>query len=163
MNRLAVDPGPAATGFAVERGSEIVLFGTRRFRDLERGRHSDWESECAELYAQWLTYTVRKHLILEVMVEDAFLGRRSPDVRWVCWAHISTALLCKREGVRYRPFGSSTMKRFATGKGNAKPKEMIAAAQRRGYAVQTDHEADAVMALLMSQDGAMPGPLGRVA
>ena len=161
VTRLAIDPGPAFTGWAIEQDNDVRAFGARRFRAIERGRHQGWEAECAELFSRWLTWMVNQHRVGEILVEETFIGRNMPDVRWLGWAHVATALLCLRLGLEYRPIANGVLKRFATGDGRAKPRAMIAAARARGYLVETDHEADAIFMLLMSQDGALPGPLGR--
>jgi crossover junction endodeoxyribonuclease RuvC len=52
---------------------------------------------------------------------------------------------CTRHRIEYRGYGPSEVKKFSTGKGNAKKPAMIAAARDRwGYSGDDDNEADAV-------------------
>jgi len=50
-------------------------------------------------------------------------------------------------GVPYRGVPVGTIKRHATGKGNASKEAMIAAARSRGFAPADDNEADAIAIL----------------
>jgi Holliday junction resolvasome RuvABC endonuclease subunit len=66
-------------------------------------------------------------------------------------------------GIDHTPIGPSTLKKWATGNGNAKKPEMIAAARRRfNCAVQDDNEADALLILAWALAG-RPDPAVRVA
>jgi Holliday junction resolvasome RuvABC endonuclease subunit len=162
MSRLALDPGPAFTGWAVETKGKICSWGTRRFRDADRGRHPEWEAEAADDFARWLTFMAKEHELGEILCEQMFIGRPSSDIRWVGWACVSVALFCRRLRLKHRPLSTGDMKKFATGSGRASSREMTEAARRRGYAVEDDHQADAIFMLIMSQPGALPGPLGQL-
>ena len=61
---------------------------------------------------------------------------------------------CERHGVPYQGVPVGTIKKFATGKGNADKAAMIAAAQRWGGRPEDDNEADALALLhwAMSQE-----------
>jgi len=65
-------------------------------------------------------------------------------------AHVYGGLLgtlqtwCEENGVTYEGAGVGTIKKFATGKGNADKKAMIAAARGFGTDTDDDNEADAV-------------------
>jgi hypothetical protein len=50
-------------------------------------------------------------------------------------------------GVPYEGVPVGTIKRHATGKGNAPKQAMIAAARARGYSPEDDNEADAIAIL----------------
>lgn len=47
--------------------------------------------------------------------------------------------------IELMPVHTATLKKFATGRGNANKDEVIAAARERGYNPQDDNEADAIM------------------
>ncbi len=49
--------------------------------------------------------------------------------------------------IELMPVHTATLKKFATGKGNAGKSEMIKAAENRGWKVSDDNEADAVLLL----------------
>ena len=52
--------------------------------------------------------------------------------------------LCIELGVEVANYAATEIKKFATGKGNAKKPDMIAAAQALGYTPEDDNEADAI-------------------
>lgn len=54
---------------------------------------------------------------------------------------------CERHGVPYQGVPVGTIKKFATGKGNADKAAMIEAAKRRGHRPEDDNEADALALL----------------
>jgi Holliday junction resolvasome RuvABC endonuclease subunit len=55
---------------------------------------------------------------------------------------------CEHHGLAYEGVPVGTIKRHATGKGNATKDEVIAAVQARGFAPADDNEADALALLL---------------
>ena len=55
-------------------------------------------------------------------------------------------------GVPYQGVPVGTIKRHATGKGNAPKEAMIAAARAKGFAPADDNEADAIAILMWSID-----------
>ncbi len=57
-------------------------------------------------------------------------------------------LWCEENGIEYKGYSPTEIKKHATGKGNAKKPEMIAAAQKKFRRVfESDDEADAVWLL----------------
>jgi len=64
---------------------------------------------------------------------------------------------CARHGLEHAAVHTATLKKFATGHGNAKKPEMIAAAQARfGYPVADDNEADALWLLAYAETVILP-------
>lgn len=60
---------------------------------------------------------------------------------------------CEENGVEYRAYSASEIKKFATGKGNAgKPTMIKAAKERLGYTGNDDNEADALWLLNLCKD-----------
>jgi Holliday junction resolvasome RuvABC endonuclease subunit len=65
-------------------------------------------------------------------------------------AHLYGALVaaiqefCMIKGIPFESVGVGTLKKFWTGKGNAKKPDMILAARERGFEPATDNEADAL-------------------
>ncbi len=55
---------------------------------------------------------------------------------------------CERQGVAYQGVPVGTIKRFATGKGNAGKDAVVAAMRQRGFRPADDNEADAIAILL---------------
>ena len=56
-------------------------------------------------------------------------------------------LVCWRREILVSEVAPKTVKKVATGSGNASKMEMMAAASRRGWVPKTDHEADALFIL----------------
>ena len=54
---------------------------------------------------------------------------------------------CEKESIPYQGVGISTIKRHATGKGNASKQEVIDAVKAKGYSPHDDNEADAIALL----------------
>lgn len=67
---------------------------------------------------------------------------------------------CEHHRIAYQGVPVGTLKRHATGKGNAGKAEMVSAMKARGYVVADDNEADALAVLdwALAQDG--PGTSG---
>lgn len=59
---------------------------------------------------------------------------------------------CEREGVAYQGVPVGTIKRFATGKGNAGKDAVLAAVRQRGFQPADDNEADAIAILLWAME-----------
>lgn len=69
---------------------------------------------------------------------------------------------CAERGLEYAPVHSATLKKWATGRGNAPKPRMVAEARRRGYKPRDDNEADAILLLLyageeLAERGPLPG------
>lgn len=52
--------------------------------------------------------------------------------------------LCEERGIQYTAYSATEIKKFATGKGNAKKQDMIDAAISLGFNPSDDNEADAI-------------------
>jgi len=59
---------------------------------------------------------------------------------------------CERKGVAYQGVPVGTVKRFATGKGNADKQAVLAAMRSRGFNPADDNEADALAILLWAME-----------
>ena len=55
---------------------------------------------------------------------------------------------CEQHGIAYQGVPVGTIKRYATGKGNADKQAVIAAVRARGFEPADDNEADAIAILL---------------
>jgi Holliday junction resolvasome RuvABC endonuclease subunit len=65
-------------------------------------------------------------------------------------AHL--AAWCEEACIPYQGVPVGTIKRYATGKGNADKAKMIAAIEARGFCPADDNEADAIALLLWATD-----------
>lgn len=153
MNLLAIDIG-TTTGFAI-LSDKVIVSG---FVSFKPGRH---ESSGARYlrFRRWLNdQYVTLGKIDEVVYEEVrrHLGTDA--------AHIYGGLLgqltawCEDVGIPYSGVPVGTIKKYATGKGNADKKAMISAAQSWGYQVEDDNQADALALLHLSMTERNVGP-----
>jgi hypothetical protein len=145
---LALDLG-TVTGFALRTADSPIVSGTvsfrpsrydgggiryLRFRAWLDSIADDTGSICAVFYEE-----VRRHL--------------STDA-----AHVHGGLLatltawCEQRSIAYQGVPVGTIKRHATGKGNADKAAIIAAIRARGFSPVDDNEADAIAILLWATE-----------
>lgn len=139
MTVLALDLG-TSTGWALRRADGVVVSGTASFKP---GRFEGGGMRYLR-FAQWLdTLDVPGAVYFEEV-------RRHQGVDA---AHVYGGLLgtlgawCERRGIPYAGIPVGTIKRHATGKGNAGKPEMIAAMKAKGFNPGDDNEADALAIL----------------
>ena len=141
---LALDLG-TTTGWALRGQDGGITSGTVTFRPsrFEGGgmrylRFRGWLGELAGLtggLARIAFEEVRSHA-----------GTDAAHLYGGFLAHLSA--WCEERGVAYEGVPVGTIKRFATGRGNADKAAMIAAVRARGFAPADDNEADAIALLL---------------
>lgn len=145
---LALDLG-TTTGWALRSRDGGITSGTMTFRPsrFEGGgmrflRFHGWLAEVAGLsggVARIVFEEVRAHAGTDAAhIYGGFLGMLT------AW--------CEEHDVPYEGVPVGTIKRFATGKGNADKATMVAAIQARGFAPADDNEADAIALLLWATD-----------
>ncbi|WP_198371481.1 crossover junction endodeoxyribonuclease RuvC [Roseomonas rosulenta] len=145
---LALDLG-TTTGWALRGQDGGITSGTMTFRPsrFEGGgmrylRFRGWLGELAMLTGGLTRVAfeeVRAHAGTDAAhIYGGFLGHLS------AW--------CEERNVAYEGVPVATIKRFATGRGNADKAAMIAAMQARGFAPADDNEADAIALLLWATD-----------
>lgn len=147
MTLLAMDLG-TRTGWAMQVGSGPIFSGYMDFKPnrYEGGgyrylRFRRWlEEQWAEKPDTVYYEEVRRH--------------RGTDA-----AHIYGGLLatltawCEEHQIPYCGIPVGTIKKSATGKGNASKEEIIAAMQAKGFSVISDDEADALALLFFAIEG----------
>jgi hypothetical protein len=145
---LALDLG-TTTGWALRRHDGGITSGTMTFKPtrFEGGgmrflRFRGWLAEVAALsggVARIVFEEVRAHAGTDAAhIYGGFLG-------------VLTAW-CEEHDVPYEGVPVGTIKRYATGKGNANKAAMIAAVEARGFRPADDNEADAIALLLWATD-----------
>ena len=145
---LALDLG-TTTGWALRGHDGGITSGTMTFRPsrFEGGgmrflRFRGWLAEVATLsggLARIVFEEVRAHA-----------GTDAAHLYGGWLAHL--AAWCEEAGIPYQGVPVGTIKRFATGKGNAPKDAVIAAMRARGFAPVDDNEADALALLLWAID-----------
>jgi hypothetical protein len=141
---LALDLG-TTTGWAVHGADGLITSGTVSFRPgrfdgggMRYLRFTNWMGELDRLSgpiaAIWFE-EVRRHA-----GTDAAHVYGGLMATLTAWAEL--------RGVPYEGVPVGTIKRHATGRGNAPKQDMIAAARARGFSPADDNEADAIAILL---------------
>jgi len=122
-----------------ERGSErrLVCRGGMRFL-----RFRAWLTEVTHLAGE----------LSQIAFEEvrAHAGTDAAHLYGGFLAHLSA--WCEERAIAYQGVPVGTIKRYATGKGNADKAAMIAAMRARGFAPADDNEADALALLLWATD-----------
>ena len=141
---LALDLG-TATGWAIRGIDGTVTSGTASFRPgrfdgggIRYLRFTNWITEIDRLSGPiagiWFE-EVRRHLGTDAA--HVYGGLMATLTSWA-----------ELRGVPYQGVPIGTIKRYATGKGNADKASVIDAVRARGFAPADDNEADAVALLL---------------
>lgn len=140
---LALDLG-THTGWALQSAEGAIVSGTQHFRPqrFEGGgmrylRFKRWLTELKattegidEIYFE----EVRRHLSTDAA--HAYGGFLATLTSW-----------CEHHGIAYQGVPVGSIKRHATGHGNASKEDVIAAMRARGYTPHDDNEADALAIL----------------
>ena len=140
---LALDLG-TTTGWALRSSDGAITSGSAGFRPqrFEGGgmrflRFKRWLAELKDMtggiHALYFE-EVRRHVSTDAA--HAYGGFLATLTAW-----------CEHHQIPYQGVPVGTIKKHATGKGNAAKEEMLAAASRRGYAPIDDNEADALALL----------------
>jgi Holliday junction resolvasome RuvABC endonuclease subunit len=140
VNILALDLG-TTTGWAYREGARIES-GVQTF-DVKRGESPGMRYV---RFNRWLDEMMRLRRGALLVFEQAHhRGGAATEVA----AGFSTRVLecAARLDLEHAAVHTATLKKFATGKGNAKKAEMLGAVCRRWKAVTDDNEADAIALL----------------
>jgi Holliday junction resolvasome RuvABC endonuclease subunit len=150
---LALDLG-TTTGFALRTRDDHITSGTITFKSsrFEGGgmrylRFRHWLDEVSKLAGpidRICFEEVRRHAGTDAA--HVYAGFLATLTTW-----------CEQANIPYQGVPVGTIKRFATGKGNADKAAVIAAMQARGFHPADDNEADALALLLW----AIQAPGGR--
>lgn len=141
MNILALDCA-TKTGWALSAG-ELKQTGVQAF-DLRRG-----ESPGMQFlrFRAWLNEVFKLANKIDVVAYEA-AHHRGGAATQLCVGMVTDVLAWAADiGAETMPVHTGTLKKFATGKGNAGKPEMIQAAKDRGYDPEDDNEADACLLL----------------
>lgn len=132
MRILALDLG-TTTGWAMDGVSGFVSFKNGRYEGggMRYLRFLRWLQDMLDMGVDAVVFEeVRRHQGTDAAhVYGGLLGQLTA--------------LCEEVGVPYQGVPVGTIKRFATGKGNANKAAMIAAAREQGEQITDDNQADA--------------------
>jgi Holliday junction resolvasome RuvABC endonuclease subunit len=150
---LALDLG-TTTGWALRLGDRSILSGIQTFR---AGRFEGGGMRYLRLTNWLVEIAMRAHGIRRIVFEEV-RRHAGTDAAHVYGGFLGTLTSwCEAHEVPYESVPVGTIKRFATGKGNADKAAMTAAMRACGFAPADDNEADAI-ALLLWADGCAGRP-----
>ena len=141
---LALDLG-STTGWAVRNSRCRILHGTAEFRP---SRYEGGGMRYLR-FGKWLDQTLDVTGGIDAVYFEEVRRHIGTDA-----AHIYGGFLaaltswCEQRCIAYQGVPVGTIKRFATGKGNADKQAVIAAMRERGFEPADDNEADAIAILL---------------
>jgi len=152
MKTLALDLG-AKTGWACNVDgiihSGVINFSPRRF---------DGGGIRFLRFRQWLTEWKASAGTPDVLVYEEVRAHRGTDACQVYGGFLATLTAwCEHHQIPYEAVPVGTIKRHATGKGNANKQVVVAAIRNRGFDPVDDNEADALALLGWAQDHRMGG------
>jgi Holliday junction resolvasome RuvABC endonuclease subunit len=141
---LALDLG-STTGWAVRNSRCRILHGTAEFRPtrFEGGGMRYLR------FGKWLDQTLDVTGGIDAVYYEAVRRHIGTDASHAYGGFLATlSAWCEQHEIPYQGVAVGTIKRFATGKGNADKQAMIAAVRERGFEPADDNEADAIAILL---------------
>ena len=150
---LALDLG-TQTGWALSSRDASITSGSQSFKPqrFEGGgmrflRFKRWLTDikqCSDGIDQVVFEEVRRHAGVDAA--HAYGGFMGQLTAW-----------CEHHQIPYQVIPVGTVKKHATGKGNASKDEMVAAVRARGHAPADDNEADAIALLYLALEMAAQG------
>lgn len=157
MNVTAHEEDPAilaldlatTTGWALRDRCGIFTSGTQSFK-LGRGESEGMRAILARKWLRTLLLEEPAFKLVDLVVYEKpmrFLSGSAIDVAYGLKTVVTEE--CERIGITYSPLNPSTLKKWATGKGNAKKDVMVAEAKRRfpREVIVDDNQADALLGL----------------
>ena len=141
---LALDLG-TSTGWALRSAEGLITSGTASFRP---GRYDGGGMRYLR-FTNWLTEVDRLSGPVAAIWFEEVRRHAGTDAAHVYGGLMATLTAwAELRGVPYAGVPVGTIKRHASGKGNANKDAMIAAARARGFSPADDNEADAIALLL---------------
>jgi len=141
---LALDLG-STTGWAIRNSRCRILHGTAEFRPtrFEGGGMRYLR------FGKWLDQTLEVTGGIDAVYVEEVRRHIGTDAAQVYGGLLATLTAwCEGHAIPYQGVPVGTIKRYATGKGNADKAAMIAAVRGRGFEPADDNEADAIAILL---------------
>jgi hypothetical protein len=145
---LALDLG-TTTGWAIRFSDGAVTSGTMRFAP------SRFEGGGMRYlrFRHWLGDVSRLACSIERIVFEEVRRHVSTDSSHAYGGFLATLTAwCEQAAIPYQGVPVGTIKRYATGRGNADKAAMIAAIEARGFSATDDNEADAIALLLWATE-----------
>ena len=145
---LALDLG-TTTGWAMRLSDGAIHSGTIDFRS---GRYQGGGIRYLR-FRGWLDRLVADTGTITAVYFEEVRRNVGTDAAHLYGGFLATLTAwCEQQAIAYQGVPVGTIKRFATGKGNAGKDAVIAAMRDRGFAPADDNEADALALLLWAID-----------
>ncbi|WP_119352882.1 crossover junction endodeoxyribonuclease RuvC [Azohydromonas sediminis] len=140
---LALDLG-TTTGWALRDRTGRITSGTEAFKP----RRFEGGGMRFLRFKHWLTELKAHADGIDTLVFEEVRRHASTDAAHVYGGFLATLTAwCEHHGIPYQGVPVGTIKKHATGKGNANKAEMLAAIRARGHRPADDNEADALALL----------------
>lgn len=150
---LALDLG-TSTGWALLTADGRTVSGTESFKP---GRFEGGGMRYLR-FRRWLTELKGTTEGLEAVYFEEVRRHIGVDAAHAYGGFLATLTAwCEHHSIPYQGVPVGTIKRHATGKGNADKAAMLAAARARGHTPADDNEADALALLALVTDENSPG------
>ena len=148
MKTLALDLG-TTTGWALFVAPSHIVSGTMAFKP---GRYEGGGMRYLR-FRRWVADMIAKEGVQVVFFEEVrrHLSTDSAHVYGGLLAQLTAT--CEELAVPYQAIPVGTIKKHATGKGNAGKEMMIEAMKAKGHNVSDDNEADALAILYCALEG----------
>lgn len=99
-------------------------------------------------FKRWLTEIKQSCDVIDCLHFEEVRRHASSDAAHAYGGFLATlGAWCEHHRIPYQGVPVGTIKKYATGKGNASKDEMVASARARGYTPADDNEADALAIL----------------
>lgn len=145
---LALDLG-TTTGWAMRLADGVVVSGTMEFRS---GRYEGGGMRFLR-FRSWLDHLLDGAKAIDLIHFEEVRRHAGTDAAHIYGgflAHLSA--WCELKHIPYQGVPVGTIKRHATGKGNAAKDAVIAAMRSKGFNPEDDNEADALAILTWAID-----------
>ena len=145
---LALDLG-TTTGWALRTRERTIVSGTASFRP----RRYDGGGMRYLRFRSWLEEIAENASGLGAVYFEEVRRHAGTDAAHLYGGFLATlSAWCEQRAIPYQGVPVGTLKRFATGKGNAGKAAVMRAVRERGFEPADDNEADALAVLLWAMD-----------
>ena len=149
MTVLALDLG-SRLGWAVGYGPGDVQHGVSTFRP---GRHEGGGMQWVR-FRTWLNEMHTEHGPIDEVYFEEVRAHKGTAAAHIFGGFLATLTAwCEAKDVPYSGVPVGTIKKHATGKGNANKQAMISAVRAKGFFPTDDNDADALALLMLVMDG----------
>ena len=145
---LTLDLG-TKTGWAIQRRDGAIISGTKTFKP---GRFEGGGMRYLH-FTRWLLWLCDNEGPFKAIWFEEVRSHKGVDAAHAYGGFLATLTQwAEKESIPYAGVSVGTIKKHATGQGNANKDAMIEAVKARGFKPQDDNEADAIALLLWAID-----------